>query len=572
MRRTRHRSAPAAVRVAAVRVAAVGLAAALLLGACGGGGAGSNQLQTPDQQTRGAQDINAQDPATLKEGGDLRLPVDALPDNWNYNQVDGTNGDTQKILWALIPRAFNDGADGTPELNTDYVTKAELTSTTPEVVTYDINPGATWRSGRPITWEDFDAQWKALNGTNPGYKSSGSTGYDRVASVARGGSDKQVVVTFSTAFAEWQSLFSPLYPKETNADPAIFNKGWLTSVLDSAGPFMIDTIDATARTATLVRNPNWWGTKPRLDRVIFRALERAAVADELANNGIDWYTIGSSVDLLQRARTTPGVVVRQAVEKQYTQITFNGSPTSIMADPALRRAIAKGIDATAVSRRLVGQIVPDIARQGSHIFPIGADGYTDNSGITAFDQAASNAELDALGWVRQGAGRVKDNKELVIRFVSTAGNPISEQISQTVQQQLSQVGVTVKIEPVPAAQFFNVAVIPGNFDMTGFQWINTSTPFSSTKSIYAKPGDPAGQNFGSVFDPEIITLFNQGLAEFDPAKRAVIADQIDKLIWQEVHHLPLYPSTGAYAVKASLANWGAKGLGDWDYVKVGFTQ
>lgn len=562
MRRTRTRSA----------LAAVGVTAALLLSACGGGGTSPNQLQGADQQARGVQDINPQDPATLKDGGDLRLPVDALPDNWNYNQVDGTNGQTQQILWALIPRIFDDGADGNPELNTDYVTRAELTSTAPQIVTYDINPAATWASGRPITWEDFDAQWKALGGTDTAYKSSSSTGYDQIASVARGSSDKQVVVTFSSAFAEWQALFGPLYPKETNADPAIFNQGWLTSVLDSAGPFTIDTIDTTAQTATLVRNPGWWGAKPRLDRVIFRTLERAALADELANNGIDWYTIGSSVDLFQRARTTPGVVVRQAVEKQYNQITFNGSPDSIMADPALRRAVAKGIDATAIGRRLVGQIVPTITQQGSHIFPIGADGYTDNSGITAFDPAASNAELDALGWVRQGDVRVKDEKQLTIRYVTTAANPISEQISQTVQQQLAQVGVTVTIEPVPSAQFFDEAVIPGNFDMTGFQWVNTSTPFTSSKSLYAKPGDPAGQNFGSVFDPAILTLFDQGFAELDPAKRAVIGDQIDKLIWQEVHHLPLYPSTGAYATKANLANWGAKGLGDWDYVTVGFTQ
>ncbi len=551
---------------------AVVAATALLLAACGGGGGGSNQLQGTEQQAAGTQDINPQDPATLREGGDLRSPIDALPDNWNYNQVDGTNGETREMLWAFIPRAFDDGADGNPVLATDYVTSAEVTSTSPQTVTYEINPDATWNSGRPITWEDFDAQWKALNGSNPAFEVSSTTGYTQIASVARGSSDKQVVVTFSTPFAEWQGLFGPLYPKETNADPAVFNDGWLTSPLDGAGPFHVEAVDTTAQTVTMVRNPGWWGQAPKLNRLIFRVVERAALADELANNGIDWYTIGSSVDLFQRARTMPGVVVRQALEKQYNHITFNGAPGSLMEDPALRRAIAKGIDRQALARRLIGQIVPDIVPQGNHIFPIGSTGYADNSGVLPFDQAAARAELDRLGWVQQGDVRAKDGRVLDLRYVSTGGNPISDQISRTVQEQLAQIGVKVTIEPVPSEQFFDGYVLRGNFDLTGFQWVTTSTPFSSSKALFDDPAGESDQNFGAVYDPEIVRLYDQGLAELDPAKRAQIGDQIDKRIWEEVHHLPLYPSTGAYAVKADLANWGAKGLGDWDYVNVGFTQ
>jgi peptide/nickel transport system substrate-binding protein len=553
-------------------LAAVCAATTLLLVACGGGGGGGNQLQSAPQQAAGAQDINPRDPATLRDGGDLRLPVDALPDNWNYNQVDGTNDEVQMMLWSFIPRVFEDGADGNPALDTDYVTSAEVTSTSPQTVTYDINPDATWTSGRPITWEDFDAQWKALNGTNAAYEVSSTTGYTLISSVARGESDKQVIVTFSSPFAEWQSLFSPLYPKETNSDPAVFNDGWLISPPDSAGPFRVESVDTTAQTVTMARNPGWWGEKPKLNRVIFRVLERAALADELANNGIDWYTIGSSVDLFQRARTMPGVVIRQALGKQYNHITFNGAPGSLMEDPAVRRAIAKGIDTRAIAQRLIGQIVPEIVPQGSHIFPVGSAGYTDNSGLLPFDPAAARAELDQLGWMQQGDVRVKDGRELNLRYVSTGGNPIADQISRTVQEQLAQIGVKVTIEPVPSAQFFDDYVLRGNFDLTSFQWVTTSTPFASSKSLYDDPAGESDQNFGSVYDPEIIRLFDQGLAELDPAKRAQIGDQIDKRIWEEVHHLPLFPFTGAHAAKENLANWGAKGLGDWDYIHAGFTQ
>ena len=85
-------------------------------------------------------------------------------------------------------------------------------------------------------------------------------------------------------------------------------------------------------------------------------------------------------------------------------------------------------------------------------------------------------------------------------------------------------------------------------------------------------GNAVGQNYGRIFSPQITALFEQDLAELDDNKRAAIGNQADQLIWQEVHHLPLYPSTGAYAVRATLANFGAPGFADIDYIKAGFAK
>jgi peptide/nickel transport system substrate-binding protein len=156
--------------------------------------------------------------------------------------------------------------------------------------------------------------------------------------------------------------------------------------------------------------------------------------------------------------------------------------------------------------------------------------------------------------------------------VVPAGNPISDAISRTTLEQLSRIGVQVVIDAVPAAQFFSDFVNVGNFDLAGFQWVQTSVPFANSAANYQEPkGADVGGNFGRVYDPRIGPLFAQGLSELDDAKRAEIGNQLDRLIWEEVHNLPLYPQTGAFAVRATLANFGAKGLGDWDYVRAGFT-
>ncbi|HEY2450344.1 MAG TPA: ABC transporter family substrate-binding protein, partial [Mycobacterium sp.] len=109
-------------------------------------------------------DINPQDPATLRDGGDLRLPLTAFPENFNGLNIDGNTSDTNSVVSPTLPGAFITQADGTLKLNTDYFTGAELTSTNPQVVVYTINPKAMWNDGTPITWEDLKAEVDASSG------------------------------------------------------------------------------------------------------------------------------------------------------------------------------------------------------------------------------------------------------------------------------------------------------------------------------------------------------------------------------------------------------------------------
>ena len=100
-------------------------------------------------------DINPRDPATLRDGGNLRLALTAFPDNFNTFNIDGNEADTGEVISPTLPGAFISQADGSLKLNTDYFTSAELTGTNPQVATYTINPKATWNDGSPLTWEDL---------------------------------------------------------------------------------------------------------------------------------------------------------------------------------------------------------------------------------------------------------------------------------------------------------------------------------------------------------------------------------------------------------------------------------
>ena len=111
-------------------------------------------------------DINPQDPATLQDGGSLRLALSDFPPNFNILHIDGNSAEVAAMMKATLPRAFIIGADGSTTVDTDYFTSVELTGTAPQVVTYTINPQAVWSDGSPITWEDIASQIHALSGAD----------------------------------------------------------------------------------------------------------------------------------------------------------------------------------------------------------------------------------------------------------------------------------------------------------------------------------------------------------------------------------------------------------------------
>jgi peptide/nickel transport system substrate-binding protein len=541
--------------------------AALALTACGGGGT------TPPSRPQGSSDINPQPRDNVRDGGTLRLPMDLLPSNFNYNEVDGPGIDLQTIDVAVLPRTFNGTADGGFGLNTDYLTSATITSTAPQVVTYTINPKAVWSDGSPITWRDFQAYWQALNRTNPAYQVADTNGYADISSVTRGVDDRQVVATFSKPYGEWKSLFTPLTPASLNADPAAFNSSWRAAMPLTSGPFSVQAIDQTRKTVTLARNPRWWGTPAKLDRIIFQYYDTSALSDALANNELDIIGAGE-LDLLRRAQKTPGVAIRDAPGRTSFNLTFNGGAGAPLADLQVRQAVAQSIDRQEITRQQLGQVVPNPRPDGNHFYAPGSKEYQDNSAALPYDPAHAQRVLDSLGWTRPApnAPRSKAGKPFVLRLIYSQ-DPSNADMAKTVQNELAQVGVTVNLEQVDPNQLFPTYVDRGNFDLALLGWRSTPSPLSDAAGIYEQPlGTNVQQNYGRIGSPEIDSLIAKGLAELDDTKRAAIGNQVDRLIWQEAHSAVLFAIPGVVAVRSNLADYGAPGFADPDFINAGFVK
>jgi peptide/nickel transport system substrate-binding protein len=515
-------------------------------------------------------DVNPQDPASLKKGGNLRLAIGALPSNFNTLNIDGNEADNGSMQRPTMPRSFVIAPDGSMKVNTDYFTSVELTKTEPQVVTYTINPKATWSDGAPITWEDIASQINATNGKNEAFAIASPNGSDRVASVTRGVDDKQAVVTFAQHYPEWRGMFAGntmLLPKSMTANPDVFNKGQLDKPGPSAGPFVVSSVDRTAQRVTLSRNPNWWGTPPLLDSITFLALDDAARIPALQNNTIDATGI-ASLDELKIAQGTEGISIRRAPGPSWYHLTFNGAPGAILSDKALRQAVAKGIDRQAIVNVAQRGLVDNPTPLGNHIFVAGQEGYQDNSAVVAFDPEKAKSELDALGWKLNGQFREKDGRQLVIRDV-LYDSQSGRQVAQVAQNSLAQIGVKLELDVKPANGFFTNYVNVGDFDITQFSWVGDAFALCCLNQIFTTGAE---SNFGKISSPAIDAKVEEVLDELDPTKARALANEVDKLLWDEVFSLALFQSPGNVAVRNALANFGPSGVGDLDYSSIGFMK
>ncbi len=551
------------------RFAVATLIAALTLASCSGG--------NEEAPTRGGtaevgttNDVNPQDPANLQQGGNLRLALTDFPPNFNSLHIDGNTGDVAALMRPTMPRAFRIAVDGSPSVNTDYFTSVELTGTNPQVVTYTINPKAVWSDGTPITWEDIKSQIDATKGIDKAFAIAAPNGSDRVESVTRGVDDRQAVMIFAKPYSEWRGMFAGstvLVPKSMTATPEAFNKAQLNGPGPSAGPFIVSNVDRGAQRITLTRNPKWWGAPPLLDSITYLVLDDAARIPALQNNTIDASGL-ATLDEMQIARRTEGIKIRRAPGLSWYHFTFNGAKGSILEDPALRRAIAKGIDRKAIADVTLRGLADNPVPLNNHIYVAGQKGYQDNSSVVAFDPEKAKQELDALGWRLNGQFREKNGRQLVIRDV-LYDSLSTRQYGQIAQNNLAQIGVRLDLDVRPSAGFFTDFVTVGNFDIAQFAWSGDPFPLSSLTQVYESDGE---SNFGKVGSPEIDAKIEQAVAELDPDKARTFANELDKMLFNEVFSLPLTQSTGNVAVRGTLANFGAFGLADADYTKIGFMK
>ncbi|SNS11138.1 peptide/nickel transport system substrate-binding protein [Actinomadura meyerae] len=547
---------------------------AILLGAVLLSGCGDIGAQDDASGHLPAADVNPVPRERVMKGGTLRWPLPEFPSQWNFNHVNGTKGAVEHVVQGVLPYLMRADEKSVPHPVPEYLESATLKRTErAQTVTYRLNPRARWSDGRPIGYADFAAQARALSGQDRRYEVSTVSGYRLIKRVEQGPRENVVKVTFAQPYADWRSLFSPLYPAAAYATPRAFNTAWMNALPVTSGPFKVQRVDRTGKTVTLARDPSWWGPPAKLDRIVYRAMDTSAMPGAFANHEIDLMDIGLDASAMRRVQAAPGTRVRRAGGPDWRHFTFNAA-SPVLSDVRVRRAVMMGIDREVIARSdLAGLGVP-VRTLGNHFYVNTQNGYRDNSAVLGgYDPAHAARLLDEAGWRRHGKYRAKAGRTLALRFVVPSGVPISAREAELAGALLERIGVRVDIRPVPADDALDTHVTRGDFDIVAFSWLGTSFPVSPMRAVFARPhAGRVQQNYSRTGTAAIDAAMDRAIAETDPAKVHVLVNETDRLIWRQATVLPLYQRPQLVAVRADLANMGACGFLEPGYQDIGFTR
>ncbi|MFD0630617.1 ABC transporter family substrate-binding protein [Catenulispora yoronensis] len=475
-------------------IVAILATAALAASACSSSKSGSSGASSASTSANGkaipaatSNDINAKDASSLKAGGTLTMAIDQYSSQWNIATNNGNELDSARVMSTMMPRLFHFDASGAATPNKDYLLSAdESTASGKQVVTYKLNPKAKWSDGTAISYKDFVATWKAEIGASAGFDVASSVGYDQMESVERGADDQTVVVTYKTPFSDWKSMFDQfngagLYPAAKVSDVDGWNKAYLNAIPVTAGPFKLDKMDPTTKTVTVVADPNWWGDKPVLDKIVFRAIDdTAAQADAYNNHELDVFEVGPSAANFAKVKDAAGSTLHYAGGPDWRHITIN-TQAPALKDPVVRQAIYQAVNRQQIADvdlKNLGTWKPTVLN--NRFFVNNQTGYQDNLGDLAYNVDAANKALDAAGWVKGGDGiRAKDGVKLDLKWVESQGIKVTSNEAQMVKADLQKVGINITETPVNGDDYFDKYINVGQYDITAFAYAGNPFPVSS---------------------------------------------------------------------------------------------
>jgi len=515
---------------------------ALVAAGCGGDGGGGGGTPT----------------AAIKEGGTLNYAADQEPTGFNNSTSKDNGTSVYNITINMFPQAFHAQPDFTVKMDDQFLDSAEQTSADPQTIVYKIKQNAVWSDGTQITADDFIYFWENQNGTIKSNDVASTTGYDQVESVTGADNGKTVTVVYKEPFSDWKALFGVsggLLPSHYISKR---EGGWNTGLdkepekIPSAGPFLVQNYTA-GQSLTLARNDKYFGTKAHLDTIVFRFLpESTTQPAALQNNEVDLIYPQPQLDQVTQVKALADVTSEINFGLSFEHFDFNYK-NQFLADAAVRKAIATGLNTQELVDRTVKQFSDKAQPLGNRIWLTGQPQYQDHFGSYGKgDAAAAQKLLEDAGYAKGADGiYAKGGKKISVRISTTAGNQLRETQGELFQAQMKKVGIDIKIANLDSQKLFGEALPQGNFDIANFAWVGTPFAVSSSQDIYRTGG---GGNYGNYSNPKVDDLFKQAVAETDEAKSAELANQIDQILTEDMATIPLYQKPTFIAYRNTFAN------------------
>ena len=513
-------------------------------------------------QVNASGDYNPLERDQIQDGGELTLAITEIAEQQNVFHAN-MNLYTSTLWSKYNPQLSLFDGDGTYHPNPAYLTDVKSEDVDGKtVVTYTINPEAKYNDGTLLDWTAYENTWKFNNGTNPEVQVNSTDGYELIESVTQGADDKQAVVTFKQTYPWWEGLFGTLVPPQVK-DADTFMNAYLKQVHPEwgAGPFKVETVDFESGTASFVPNENWWGDKPKLDKITYRQMEDQASLNAFRAGEVDATGAGTRDRLATAKEMGDAVEIRTALQPSNYLMTINSTAPGL-DDIKVREAIMRGIDREQLAAIRFQGLGYTEELPGSFNLYQTQDGYEDNFGeVVQYDPEKAKELLKEAGY--------DESNPLSVRYVTLGDSPMVQATTSALQAMLRNIGVDVQVEERPSSDFSKVTA-ERDFDlfMSGF---SSSDPYGVAYfgQTYASDSELNKSGTGS---PEMDKKIEELQQIPDADGQIKRANELEKEALAQYGIMPYANGPQIVAAKKGLANYGANSFAVLPIENVGWAK
>lgn len=285
----------------------------------------------------------------------------------------------------------------------------------------------------------------------------------------------------------------------------------------------------------LERNPTYWGTAPKPDRLIIRPITDVNTGIiELETGGVHYIMRGSREDLDRLSKDRRFVVHRVPTYRvRFISLNVTRPPFD---DIRVRRAVNHALNVPEIMNALTsGMAIPV-----DSILPVESQFHPARGTYTTYETSPQKARalLAESGW-RPGPGGILQKGGRTLRFVLHSPNGryyMDKEISEVICNRLRSVGIECRVKVMDWAAFL-AEVRAGKYEAAFLGWNQSS----GEPSLFFDPLVATGGrgNYGGFSDLALDSLLREGLIAFSEGRRKLLYARAVDIVNKNAWNVPL---------------------------------
>ena len=301
------------------------------------------------------------------------------------------------------------------------------------------------------------------------------------------------------------------------------------------GKFVLDKYYPNER-IVMKRNDNYWGQKPKLEKVTAKILPESATRLAALETGEVALIPNLSPDSIARMKANPklSVVVGDPARIMHIAFILGRKPFD---NHKVREAFNYAVDRQAI----VDTVMMGLAKVAdAQLYHASSPGFNPNLKAYNYDPQKAKKLLAEAGYP----------DGITVTFGSPNGRYLRDRmVCEAIVGQMAEAGITVKLEALEWGTFWSRAVTNHEFDMFFLGWISPASPYTQLTWWFRTNPKSSKSNYSN---PQVDKLLIEAQNVLTDEEENQVYSKIQELLWNDLPWISLYFSPKIYGIDASL--------------------